>query len=62
MSSKTIARSIPPVAEDPAISKETKVFLAALNVSGGSGLETLSPKEARKVLVNAQQSVTVDYS
>jgi acetyl esterase/lipase len=51
-----------PVAEDPALSKETKAFLAALNAPGGPGLETLSPKDARQVLVSAQQSVEVDYS
>jgi acetyl esterase/lipase len=51
-----------PVAEDPALSKETKAFLAALNSPGGPGLETLSPEDARQVLVGAQQSVEVDYS
>jgi acetyl esterase len=53
---------IPPVAEDEAISTEVKQFLAALNGSGGPALETLSPKEAREVLVGAQKSVEVDYS
>jgi len=47
--------------QDPAISKETKKFLVALN-SGGVPLETLSPEEARAVLVGAQKSVDVDYS
>ncbi len=47
--------------QDPAISKETKKFLTALN-SGGVPLETLSPEEARLVLVGAQKSVEVDYS
>lgn len=47
--------------QDPAISKETKKFLTALN-SGGVPLETLSPEEAREVLVGAQKSVEVDYS
>ena len=47
--------------QDPAISKATKEFLKALN-AGGAALETLSPQEARKILVDAQASVTVDYS
>ncbi len=51
-----------PVAEDPALSKETKVFLEALNAPGGPGLETMSPEDAREVLVGAQKSVEVDYS
>jgi acetyl esterase len=46
-----------PVAEDPAISKETKEFLAVLNAPGGPGLETLSPQDARMVLIGAQASV-----
>ncbi|OOQ57808.1 alpha/beta hydrolase [Mucilaginibacter pedocola] len=50
------------VSEDPAISKSTKAFLAALNGPGGPGLETLSPQEAREVLVQAQRSAEVDYS
>ena len=47
--------------QDPAISKGTKAFLKVLN-SGGVPLETLSPEEARLVLVGAQKSVEVDYS
>lgn len=47
---------------DPQISKVTRDFLLALNTSGGAPLETLSPKEARAVLVDAQKSVEVDYS
>ncbi|AWH85674.1 alpha/beta hydrolase [Flavobacterium album] len=50
-----------PFDQDPAISTATKEFLKALN-SGGVPLETLSPEEARLVLVNAQKSVEVDYS
>jgi acetyl esterase len=49
-------------AQDPNISKETKAFLNVLNGSGGKPLETLSPAEARQILVGAQQSVTYDYS
>jgi len=48
--------------KDPAISLETKKFLVALNTSGGAPLETLSPKDARKVLEGAQTSVKVDLS
>jgi len=47
---------------DPAISKETKEFLEILNGGGGPPLETLPPLKARKVLVDAQASVNVDYS
>lgn len=53
---------IPAVANDPEISKDTKAFLAILNSGGGPPLESLSPKEARAVLVNAQAGVKVDYS
>lgn len=51
-----------PVGEDPAIARETKDFLAILNAPGGPGLETLSPHDARQVLVGAQESVQVDYT
>lgn len=61
MSTSQITNAIPDVANDPAISTETKKFLAALN-SGGIPLESLSPLDARQVLVGAQKSVEVDYS
>jgi acetyl esterase/lipase len=51
-----------PVALDPAVSRQTKDFLAALNGAGGPPLETLAPAEARQVLVGAQASVPVDLS
>ncbi|WP_257667022.1 alpha/beta hydrolase [Parapedobacter tibetensis] len=51
-----------PAAQDLNISKETRAFLQALNSGGGKPLETLSPVEARSVLVGAQESVTFDYS
>lgn len=54
--------SMVPVADDQALSALTKSFLAALNAPGGPGLETLSPEDAREVLVGAQKSVEVDYS
>lgn len=53
---------IPTVAQDAAISKLTKEFLAALNGAGGDPLETMTPEAARQVLVGAQASVEVDYS
>ncbi|NOW95931.1 alpha/beta hydrolase [Mucilaginibacter sp. SG564] len=52
---------IPAVANDPELSKETKAFLAILN-SGGTAVESLSPIDARQVLIGAQKSVEVDYS
>jgi acetyl esterase len=51
-----------PVATDPALSREVKTFLAALNGAGGPPLETLSPPQARLGLVGAQASVEVDLS
>ncbi len=47
---------------DPAIEKETKAFLKALNTSGGKPMETMEPGEARKVLEGAQTSVNADTS
>jgi acetyl esterase len=49
------------VADDPRLSREMKAFLKLLN-SGGAALETLTPLEARQVLVDAQASVQVDLS
>ncbi len=51
-----------PGEKDPNISKETRAFLTALNSGDGPPLESLPPKDARQVLVNAQQSVSYDYS
>ena len=53
---------IPAVAEDPALSKETKNFLEMLNSSDGPPIESMEPIEARKVLTAAQASVTVDLT
>ena len=47
---------------DPTIDPHIRVFLNALNNSGGKAVEALSPTDARLVLVNAQQSVKADYS
>lgn len=49
-------------ATDPLLDSKTKSFLKALNTGGGKPLETLSPVEARQVLVNAQAGVNVDLS
>lgn len=51
-----------PVAQDPALSKQTKEFLAKLNAGDGPPLESLTPEQAREVLVAAQASVAVDVS
>jgi len=37
-------------------------FLDALNSSGGTPIEQLSPKDARQILIDAQKSVQVDLS
>jgi len=61
MSTLTLLTPLP-VAQDPAVSREVKTFLAGLNGAGGPPLETLSPEEARLGLVGAQASVQVDLS
>ncbi len=48
--------------KDPQILAQIREFLNTLNNSGGKPLETLTPQEARQVLVDAQKSVEVDYS
>lgn len=57
----TIDDEILPHSKDPAISVLTKEFLTTVN-SGGAGLETMSPEDARSVLVAVEKSVDVDYS
>jgi acetyl esterase/lipase len=47
---------------DPRILKDIRAFLKALNSGSGKSIEQLSPTDARQVLVDAQNSVTVDYS
>lgn len=54
--------SIVDYASDPLLDSKTKLFLKALNSGGGKPLETLTPVDARKVLVNAQAGVQVDLS
>ncbi|HET7003393.1 MAG TPA: alpha/beta hydrolase [Puia sp.] len=52
-----------PAAEnDPRIFTQVRAFLKALNAGKGKPMEQLSPADARQVLVDAQKSVTVDYS
>jgi len=47
---------------DPRIFAQVRDFLKALNSGTGKPIEELSPVDARKVLTDAQASVTVDYS
>lgn len=47
---------------DLRLSRETRAFLAVLNSGGGPPLETLTPVQARQVLVEAQASIKVDLS
>jgi acetyl esterase/lipase len=47
---------------DERILKEVRAFLKVLNSGNGKPIEQLSPADARKVLVDAQNSTTVDYS
>jgi acetyl esterase/lipase len=47
---------------DPHILTGVRKFLKALNSGNGKPIEQLSPEDARKVLVDAQKSVAVDYS
>lgn len=51
----------PNFATDEHLSPEVRTFLKGLN-TGGPGLETLKPADARMVLVNAQAGAKVDYS
>src|SRR5688500_15425091 len=47
---------------DPRILSEVRKFLEVLNSGTGKPIEELSPEDARKVLIDAQKSVTVNYS
>src|SRR3954466_12087800 len=47
---------------DPRILREVRGFLKVLNSGTGKPIEQLSPEDARKVLIDAQNSVKVDYS
>ena len=59
-----MAQSNKPVTagNDPRIFVQVRTFLKALNSGTGKPIEQLSPADARKVLVDAQKSVQVDYS
>jgi acetyl esterase len=46
--------------ENPKVDHRIREFLQALNSSGGKPIETLTPAEARKVLVDAQASVPLE--
>jgi acetyl esterase/lipase len=52
----------PNAENDPRILSEVRKFLKVLNSGTGSPIEELSPEDARKVLIDAQKSVTVNYS
>ncbi|MEA3207482.1 MAG: hypothetical protein QOE70_539 [Chthoniobacter sp.] len=47
-------------AQNPKVEHSVRAFLKALNSSGGKPMETLTPAEARKVLVDAQASVSLE--
>ena len=47
---------------DPRIFKEVRNFLKLLNSGTGKPIEQLGPVDARKVLIEAQNSAIVDYS
>jgi acetyl esterase/lipase len=47
---------------DPRIFTEVRQFLKAVNAGTGKPIEQLHPIDARKVLTDAQNSVSVDYS
>jgi acetyl esterase/lipase len=47
---------------DHRILKEIREFLKVLNSGTGKPMEKLSPGDARKILVDTQNSLTVDYS
>ena len=57
-----MAQKILPAEKDANIILDIRIFLKALNNSGGKPLEELAPKDARMVLVNAQKSVAFTYT
>nr|MBC7614146.1 alpha/beta hydrolase [Pseudopedobacter sp.] len=61
MSGAVSAQSIV-ASQDPHIESNVRAFLKVLNSGTGKPLEQLSPKDARLVLVGAQESVKVDLS
>ena len=47
-------------AQNPKVEHRIRDFLKALNSGGGKPMETMTPAEARKVLVDAQASVRLE--
>jgi hypothetical protein len=47
-------------AQNPKVERGVRKFLKALNSGGAKPLETLTPSDARAVLVNAQASVSLE--
>ncbi|XGV96637.1 MAG: hypothetical protein ACAF41_28390 [Leptolyngbya sp. BL-A-14] len=60
-SSKTANAKQPVSADDPRLSQGIKAFLKEIN-SAGMALESLTPLEARQVLVDVQASAPEDLS
>jgi acetyl esterase/lipase len=58
----SITAEVANYATDPSIEVQTKAFLKALNSGDGKPIETMTPEDARQVLVGAQKSVNVDVS
>lgn len=58
----SITAEVANYATDPSIEVQTKAFLKALNSGDGKPIETMTPEDARQVLVGAQRSVNVDVS
>lgn len=58
----TQSNTITKAETDPRIYAEVRQFLKSLNSGTGKPIEQLSPEDARKVLSDAQRSVTFDYS
>ena len=61
INSTIMAQSNIAAENDPNIIKDIRSFLKVLNNGDGKPIETLSPKDARMVLVNAQKSVSFNY-
>jgi acetyl esterase/lipase len=57
-----VAGSHAALAAEPVAEHTTQAFLNVLNGGGGKPMEQMTPQEARKVLVGAQNSVQVDLS
>lgn len=55
----SVAASVALAAGSPGVERTTQAFLDALAAGGGQPLETLSPADARAVLVGAQAAAKV---